>query len=203
MSTLHWKYSAGIALIAAMSLGGCRLDTGTAPTQVAVVDLVVVAKALGRDEAMDQRLMEATEQLNAQLQEIASDYSSQLEDEKKKLGKKPEKEDEQRLTTLTQQARLQIQQTRLLAEQKAAQFRTRLIQDFRNEVGDVAAGIAKSRGASQVLVAGANTLWFDPSADITDEVIAKLRARPKQSPAATTPEDAKPSQEGVAADTQS
>ena len=64
-----------------------------------------------------------------------------------------------------------------MAIQKSTKYRTDLIQHFRNEVGAIAQDVARRSGSKLVLVSNYETIWFDPSADITDEVIAIMRAR--------------------------
>jgi hypothetical protein len=56
-------------------------------------------------------------------------------------------------------------------------------------VSEIAQAIAKRAGSKLVLVSNYETIWFDPSADITDEVISIIRARGTQKPAVvnTTP----------------
>ncbi|MEM7304301.1 MAG: OmpH family outer membrane protein [Pseudomonadota bacterium] len=75
------------------------------------------------------------------------------------------------------QAQQQLQNTKNQAIQQSTDFRTELILRFRNEIAEFAQDIAKQRGGKLVMLAGQETLWFDSSADITDEVIALIRKR--------------------------
>ncbi|MEJ2133168.1 MAG: hypothetical protein P8Y95_16445, partial [Gammaproteobacteria bacterium] len=55
--------------------------------------------------------------------------------------------------------------------------RAGVVSEFLNDVRPHAAEIAAARGAKLVLTAATNMIWFDASIDITDEVIAAMRAR--------------------------
>ena len=58
-----------LAILAiALGLAGCDPLRGGG---VAIVDLDAVARALGRDEAIEQRVGSANEQLSSQLDEVA------------------------------------------------------------------------------------------------------------------------------------
>lgn len=166
--------------ILVLSLAGTLAGCGPSPTppHTLVVDPVPVARSLGRDELMQRRLNSALEQLNAQLQNHSTGLAEQVEKEREKLGKKPSDEDLVKFRELVAAASQSIKQTELLARQKAADYRNVLLDEFNDELRTVAMDIARTRGATSVLVVGPDVLWFDPSADITADVIAELRARP-------------------------
>lgn len=175
------KFPVACLLPCVLLLSGCdRARDATVPTLV--VDPVPIAKSLGRDELMQQQLNEQIEKLNAELSRQTNVLNKQLEQQKKELGGKPDpratKAYEERLTAATQQ----IKTSQLQAQQQAAAYRQSLLAQFNTEVRAVAAEIAKARGASAVLVIAENVLWFDPAADITAEVIEKLRAQAVESP---------------------
>lgn len=177
-----------VALLSAGALlTGCGLES--ASPQTLVVDPVPVAKSLGRDEQIKQRLDTAVEQLNAQLKKHSAELSAQVEQEQGKLGKNPSAESTAKFQELVAAASQDIKQTQQLARQKAADYRGALLSEFNQELREAAADIAKARGATQVLIADDGVLWFDARADITADVIAKLRARPAatESPSADTP----------------
>jgi len=167
--------------LAALLIGlltGCNsLTSGNKKNDSVYLDLSVIARALGRDELIEQQQKVALDQLNLQLLRISEDLNKQLEEEKLKLGKKPGEAEKQQFNVVATNANKQLQQSQLLAKQKLITFKQQLIRDFRNEVKFVAQPIAKNRGAISVTIIDNNILWFDPSADITDEVIATLRAR--------------------------
>lgn len=176
-------------------LSSCNAtDTSSLARQPLLVDLNAVARALGRDEAINKKLEEARESLNTQLKEIGASLETQLQEKKAELEKaakdrkKSEREEsEQALQQLTLQAQLQLKQTQQLAEQKAAQYRAQLLAEFRAEVMDSAKVVAGKRGALTVLAVGPEYLWYASEIDITDEVIGLMRSQPAQ-PAKVTPQ---------------
>lgn len=176
-------------------LSGCNPGFGgSSNPQTLVVDPLPVAKSLGRDELMQKKLNVQIDQLNSQLNRQTTELSTQLEQEKQKLGAKPSEEATKHYQALVAAATQQAKQYQLQTQQHAAQYRQSLLSDFNKEVRNVAAEIAKKRGATSVLVIGDNVLWFDASADITAEVIEKLRAQSLQVqdvPANTSTEHAK------------
>lgn len=170
----------GSALVA---LSGCNFPLPSGQTtQPLVVDLTAVARALGRDEAMQQKLQTAQQQLNAQLKQIGSDLQTQLQDQESKLAGEKKKVRQETLEKLSQQANLQLRQSRLIAERKADRYRLKLIDGFRNEVRQVAKSLSEKRGAQSVFINDGSLLWYSPAIDITDEVIAALRAADSAGP---------------------
>ncbi len=169
-------------------LNGCNtntVDTSNLSKQPLMVDLSSVARALGRDQEINKKLEEARTSLNSQLKEIGSSLETQLQEKKSEIeaSSKNKKEDEiqkseQELQNLTVQAQIKLKQTQQLAEQKAVNFRTQLLNEFRQEVAAVAQEIAEKRGAVTVLAVNTDYLWYSASIDITDEVIGVLRSRP-------------------------
>ena len=157
-----------------LSLGliGCQ----PAPRSV-VMDLDAVAKAMGRDVAIAARVEAATQQLNTQLLQAARDMEEELTKLQTQIGSStnPDQLDQLR------QARLRVQQNiqnnKLVAENARNRVRSEQILILRNEVRPIAAQIAKSRQAEVVLLSSQDVMWFAPSADITSEVIADMRAR--------------------------
>ena len=162
-----------ILTLAVLSLISCK-PLGM-PNQVAVVDLNLIAKTLGRDDLIVKNVKSANDNLNQQLQKIAADLRKQLDDEKSKLGKKPSKEEEQKFLQLVQKANNQLSQTKQVAIQKSQQLQNSLIADFRKEVSNVSKEIALKNGYSTVIAINDSLLWADSSVDITSEVITEMR----------------------------
>ncbi|MAT66560.1 MAG: hypothetical protein CMN57_13080 [Gammaproteobacteria bacterium] len=186
----------GSILLSAVVLLACTPGENT-PDSPLVVDITAVAKALGRDEVMEQQLAATRDQLNRQLDEITHDLNSQLEEKQAELAEQADEAQTQELQALALQARQTLEQTRALAQQKALAYRSSLVLAFQEEVRAEAAEIARQRGATSVMLANVATLWFDPRTDITGEVIARMRAaadrsdRTKDAGAATQAPDSK------------
>jgi Skp family chaperone for outer membrane proteins len=177
-------------------LAGCQPPKPSA----AVIDLDAVASALGRDDVIQQKLQAAAQELQAQLQQIGGDLQKQLQDEQAKLGTAPSEDARKALQERAVDLNRQWQQTQQLAQSKAAQYRNQVIAEFQKEVEPFAREEAQSIGAQVVLTSGVPMLWFDEAIDITDEVIARLRARPADAtPAATAPAATAPAAGGDAA----
>ncbi len=167
-------------ILALLILAGCNPFTDSTPA-VLVVDLDAIAKASGRQELMQKELEFANVRLSEQLKLVASQLENAVTDEKEKIGDKPSEDERQQFDTLLLQAQQQLQNSKQLAVQQANVFRSELILEFRQEVADIAQQIASDRQAQIVMVTSFDALWFDPVADITDEVIAIMRARPLSS----------------------
>ena len=116
-------------------------------------------------------------ELNTQLTQIAGDLEKKLQDEQVRRGGAAAASRAEGFAQLTALARQQLAQTQAIAQQKAQEFQLGLVSQYRQTVQPVAAEIARSRGASVLLVADPTMLWFESDVDITDEVIAELRAR--------------------------
>jgi Skp family chaperone for outer membrane proteins len=172
-----------VLVVAALLIAGCDklpLPADPAPAgwakAVAVLDLSTVAKALGRDAVFREQVQAAGQQLDQQLAALSSSLQTRLREEQARLGEEPTEEEQQELQRMLADARRQVQQGQAEARQKAARYQAQLVAQFRREVQAVAAEVARSHGASAVLLAD-TVLWFEPAADITGEVIDALRAR--------------------------
>jgi Skp family chaperone for outer membrane proteins len=173
------KFARTITLVlgaaAALTIAGCGQVGVGGGAPVAVIDLDAVARALGRDDVIVQQINQANQQLTSQLGQVATNLQEQVNAEREKyevVGDEAEAE----LQQLTAVANQRLQQTQRLAQQRSAEFRQAVINAFRNEVQPYAREIAEERGASAVITVATPMLWFDSEADITDEVIAAMRA---------------------------
>ena len=175
-----------LSLISLALIAGCDLQGAAPRSDVAIVDIDAVARALGRDDVIAQQIDQANQQLSAQVVQIAQNLQGQLQDFQDSLDEADGEQLEQR----TAEANRQLQATQQEARQRAALYRSAVVTQFRNEVQPVASEVARGLGASIVLTSAVPALWFDPAIDITDEVIAAMRARglePAATPAPTAP----------------
>jgi len=164
-------------MLVLVGLSGCDVIDIAFNRPMLIVDLDAVAKATGRQEVMQKELEFANLRLTEQLELVASKLEETVADEKDKLGKSPSKEQQKQLESLALQAQQQLVNSKNLAVQQSTEFRSDLILQFRKEVAGIAQEIAQKAGSKLVLVSNYETLWFDPAADITDEVISVMRAR--------------------------
>ena len=167
-------FFAGICLL---FLSGCEVVGMLSSNSILVVDLDAVAKATGRQELMQSELELANVRLTEQLKLVASQLEQSITVEKDKLGKSPSDEETQQLQSLVAQAQQQLVNSKNIAVQQSNELRSNLILRFRNDVAAIAKEIAQRNGSQLVTVSSYETIWFDPKADITDEVIAVMRAR--------------------------
>lgn len=159
--------------VAAAFVAACSGDPG-----VAVIDLAATAKATGHDRLMQQQAETARADLASQVTLVAGNLGKQLEEEQARLGGPAAAARAQEFQQLAARARQQLVETQALAEQKAQAFEAGLAARYRAAILPVATQLARDRGAVALLVSDATLLWADESVDITDEVIAELRARP-------------------------
>lgn len=179
-----------IFVLSLLTLGGC--DKFQSSPNTVVLDLDAIANATGQAATIKQQLEQANQELNSQLSTISAKLNEQLAEEKKKMGKKPSKTEKQELQKLTLQANQKMQQAKGIASQKAQQYRAALILQLRKNVQPIAEEIASKRGADIVLTSNNSMIWFNPEIDITDEVIAAIRAMPSTDKAGNTSKTEQP-----------
>lgn len=167
---LRW---ASVLAAAAVLVAGCAGDPA-----VAVIDLAATAKATGHDKLLQEQAEAARADLASQVTQVAGNLGKQLEEEQARLGGPGAAARAQEFQELAAQARQQLLQAQALAQQKAQAYEADLAGRYRAAILPVATRIARDRGASALLVADPTLLWADEQVDITDEVIAELRARP-------------------------
>jgi len=165
-----------ISLFILISLSGC--DNFQSSSNTVILDLDAIANATGHAERIKQQIEQANNELKSQLTTISNKLNEQLASEKEKMGKKPSKDEKRNMDQLTLLANQKMQQAKVLASQKSQQYKAALIQQLRQNVKPIAEGIAKKRGADIVIAANSSTIWFNPGVDITDEIIAEMRAQP-------------------------
>jgi len=158
-----------------LSLTGCDQFENSSST--VVLDLDAIANATGQAAIIKKQIEIANKDLTSQLTEISSKLNEQLAAEKKKIGNKPTKNDTQNMQQLTMQANQKMQQAKAIASQKSQQYQTALIQQLRKNIMPIAERVAKSKNADIVVTVDNSMIWFNPTVDITDEVIAEVRAQ--------------------------
>ena len=168
--------AASWVILATSLLNGCADPTAGGNSPYVVVDAVSVARALGRDEVIQQKLEDASKLLNDQLTQIGTTLQEQLKEEQDKLAPSKNQSAQKKINDLTAQTQLKLRQSQLLAQQQAEQYRAKLLQEFREEILAVAIDIAKKRHVLSVQITNSDLLWYDPSIDITADVIKVLRA---------------------------
>jgi len=164
-----------VSLSAVLLIAGCDQIPGTEPGTL-IVDLAAVAKATGQEESMQAQAQIARENLNAELAEAGKNLEQQLVQERADIGDAPTPEQELQFQQMTQQAQQRYAQLQAEAQQQAQQHEVNLVLEFREQIQPFAEKIARSRGATVVLLADQSVFWLDPAVDITGGVIDALRA---------------------------
>ena len=189
------KLTSIIFVLISITLTGCENFQSSSNT--AVLDLDAIANATGQAAIIKQQIEKANKDLNSQLTTISSKLNEQLASENKKMGKKPTITDKRNMEQLTLQANQRMQQAKALASQKSQQYQAALIQQLRQHVQPIAEKIARTRGVDIVLTSNNSMIWFNPVIDITDEIIAAMRAQPLAQPAKSL--DVSPQTESIKA----
>jgi len=183
------EFKAAAIVLASALLFACDQFPGMAGPPVAVVDLNAIAEATGQDTAMQDQAEAARSNLDRQLNQVAAELGQQLEAEREKLG--DSETDQAQFQELTTQAQQQYARTQALANQRAQEYQAGLVARFRGTVQPIAMAVAREHGASVVFVAGSTLFWWEPAVDLTEEVIAELRAQeisfPEPEPLEVTP----------------
>lgn len=174
--------STAVALFSLMLLAGCGQDkTEKLHGLVAIVDLDKIARTLGRDIVMDEKVKKYVQEQQNTINKLREELKKKLQDEEKKLGKKPKKKAKEKYAEMSRQAEFKLRQDIALAEREAKQLRTRLIRAFRSEVEIIAMKIASEDGFSLVFIKQPAMLYIDPTVDISNAVVATMQgSQPKE-----------------------
>ncbi len=160
----------------AILISGCEMaSTGG----VAVLDLDVVATAIGRDKVITEQVLSFAKEEEEKLMRLQSELQQQVSSANEKLGEAAGEEEKQSLNSMVVQARTQLTRELGQARQSAQQLRLQLVREFAIEVQPVARRAAESRGLTIVMVKQPGLLVVSPEVDITDAVIDSLQASAK------------------------
>ena len=163
----------GLVIGLAFLLAACNQGKGGG---VVVVDLDAVAKAVGSDKAIEEKVTAHNQVLAGQLDKIREDLKKTLTEEQGKLGGAPSPEQKTAFQQKFQAAQQAFNERNQQAQQESNQFRLKQAQDFRDLVKPVAQELAHKKGAT-VVATPVTLLWTDPTADITSDVIAAMKEK--------------------------
>lgn len=144
--------------------------------RTAVIDLDKIAQAVGRDKMMSDKVATFIKEKEAAVTKLRDEFKSNLDAEKKKLGKNPTTTAKNKYNQLSFQYEQKLRQDLSQAEQEANQLRIKLVQEFREEIQPEAAIIAARKGFSLVFIKQAAMIYMEPSVDISKDIIAALSA---------------------------
>jgi Skp family chaperone for outer membrane proteins len=142
---------------------------------VGVVDLDKVAKVIGRDIEMSQKVDEHVASLNNQLTTLQGALRRQYEEKREKIGDDPTDEQLKELQSSESLMERQLLEKKRKAEGELNVFRQKLVDQFREQAKPVLRDVAAARGLSIVIPKNDGLLLsIDPACEITDEVAARM-----------------------------
>jgi len=148
---------------------------------VAVIDVDIVARELGRFDEIMEAVSKRELSLNSQLAEIQQSYQEQVKSEKVEIGPNPSGADVSRVTELEQQLTAQLTQAQKEARSELQQYKIGMINQFRDKVRPIAQQVASEKGLNVVVSKNDDVVFsFVPSVDVTAAVVALMQ---KTSPA--------------------
>jgi Skp family chaperone for outer membrane proteins len=185
------RTSLTLTLCAVIALGAGAAGSWLTQTQsgVAVVDLDRVARELGRDVQMTNDLKANQNSVANQLATVEKNAIEKLNEMKADLGQDAAEDKKVEFAKTAQATQLQFNNLQKKAVAAIGQRRDTLVAAFRAEARPATEKVAKAHGASAVMTRNEAFLFsFDNTIDITDEVIAEMKANPAKpaTPAAAT-----------------
>ena len=188
-----------LGLCLTLAAAGCGSDEAPSGGGVAIIDLDLVAKRLGRDVQMTEVIQQRQTNLNQQLAVVQTSFEQQLNDKKAEFGEEPAEQDAQQLLNMQREAILKLNGVRQQAQGNIAQFQQAVINQFREEAKPIARQVAAEKGCPIVLTKNDTVVFaFDSVLDITEDVISRMSAtapktlQPAPQPAAAAQQATKP-----------
>ena len=169
------------ALVLLIAVTGC-LPQNPQPN-IAVIDLERVADETGLVNQINTQIEELRLNLQGELTKVQGELTAQLTEKQESFGEKPTEEQQKELTALFTVAKQQLQSAQQEALNELNRQRTNLVGQLYETVRPYAKQLADERGVNVVLRRQDLLIFdYDPSLDITDEVIdALIAARAKSS----------------------
>ena len=169
-------------LVTSAGCGKNTSDPAAAASQkpvggVGVVDLDKVAKVIGRDIEMKQKVQEKMDSLNNQLSTLQGALRRQYDEKRENFGDNPTDEQLKELQTSENLMERQLLERKRKAEAELSVCRQELVDQFREQAKPVLREVAAARGLSIVVPKNDGLLLsIDPAVEITDDVAAKMSA---------------------------
>ena len=186
----HNALTLTLCAVIALGAGAAGSWLTRAKGGVAVVDLDRVAKDLGRDIQMTNDLKANQSSVANQLAAVEKNAIEKLNEMKSDLGADAAEDKKVEFAKIAQGTQIQFNNLQKKAVAAIGQRRDTLVASFRAEARPATEKVAKAHGASAVMTRNEAFLFsFDNTIDITDEVIAEMKANPAKpaTPAATAP----------------
>lgn len=186
------RFGSAVVVLAAGALFsvGCGSQFGGSSASntkggLAVIDLDVVGKSIGRTQEMNDALNVRKSALDQALQRGQADMKRQITDKKDEFGENATDEQKQQLAQMERNANAQLVQAARKAQAQLEEERQRMIAQFRAEVRPVAQQVASERGLGVVIPKNEGFLLsVDPGVDITADVVKAYGSKKPASPTA-------------------
>lgn len=183
---------------------GCGFQPGTAQTAtsttnkggLAVIDLDLVAKSIGRTQEINETWQVRKNALDQALQKLQASFNEQIAAKKAEFGEELTEDQQKQLVAMQRDATNKLVQAGRKAQADLDQYRQQMIANFRAEVRPFAQQVASDKGLGVVIPKNEGFLLsIDPAVDITADVISAYAAkRPAPTAAAPASTAAKPSE---------
>ena len=153
---------------------------------VAVVDLDLLAKRLGRHIEMNSSIQEKLALLNSKLTTLQTKLKELYDEKRHAFGAEPSDDQRKQLQAMKESMDGQVLEKKREGEAELQAFKLALVDQFREQAKPVLRDVAAARGLG-IGVPKNNNLFLtvDPAVEITDEVAEKMIA--SQSPRSPAP----------------
>lgn len=172
---------------------GCGFQPGQSQSQatsatkggIAVIDLDVVAKSIGRTQEINESWQVRKNALDQMLQRLQASFNEQLTSKQQEFGEEPTEEQQRQLANMQRDAANKLVQASRKAQADLEQFRQQMVANFRAEVRPYAQQVASDKGLGVVIPKNEGFLLsIDPGVDITADVISAYAVKkPAPTPA--------------------
>jgi len=168
----------GAALVAAFGAGlAWSFVAGGSQGGVAVIDLDRVAHELGKDVEIVNSFQSQAGALQQQLNAAQQKAAQELKQIRAGLGETPSEEDAKKFLLTQQTVQVNLNKMRNQAGAMLTQHRQQIVSDFRESTKPIVSEVARDKGLATVMTRNDAVVFaYDDAVDITDEVIARLRA---------------------------
>jgi Skp family chaperone for outer membrane proteins len=161
------------AILGCLALAGC-VEEDTTPS-AAVLDLDRLAAGIGWQESFQTSVERREREISREVEQARVTLEAELEDLRTQYGAVPTESQKTQLAQFTQQANNQLQHLLNSGRRETADYRARLVQQFRGQVLPHAEEVAKERGFGIVLLKTDPVYLFLPEVDITGDVIVAMQ----------------------------
>ncbi|MGH7480634.1 MAG: OmpH family outer membrane protein [Longimicrobiales bacterium] len=170
---VHWIIGAFTCLVALAGASDARAQQGSG---IAFINSQrIIEQAPGAQEARET-LEAEMQQYRTELQQLEQELQAKIQDYQQQVGTMTEEARAAREQEIREQ-RQQLQQRATELDQQAAQRQQQLVEPIMQQIEDVIEALRVERNYAMIFdsAPGTSLIAADPSLDITDDVIQRLR----------------------------